>query len=139
MGTLREVRESKGLSQTDLAKLVKIKQAEISLLESGKHFPQLSTRRQIESITGRVDWLTAGPLPKKRNRKQKTVAEIEEEFISCMDSVDGLELDEKLNLLYQIIDYIVKYTNTVSEAKFFDDTKWDLILSKLRNWKGVKN
>ena len=71
MKLLKEAREAKGLTQTELAELVeanglKLKQNQISALELGKRFPRPATRKGIEDVLGvEIDWVTTrmqGPI-----------------------------------------------------------------------------
>ena len=49
---LAKLRERRGLSQTDLARLTGIKQPQIARLESGAHFPAFSTLRRLLGVLG---------------------------------------------------------------------------------------
>ena len=53
---LAKLREQRGLSQTDLAKLTGMKQPQIARLESGAHFPALGTlRRLLGALGGKLE------------------------------------------------------------------------------------
>lgn len=50
--TLKESRENKGLSQTELANLVGLKQTTISQYESGSRRPNLITAKKLSEVLG---------------------------------------------------------------------------------------
>ncbi len=56
---LAKLREQRGLSQTDLAKLTGMKQPQIARLESGAHLPALSTLLRLLGVLGGKLELTA--------------------------------------------------------------------------------
>ena len=54
---MREIRQLKGIYQTDLARMVGINQPLISLIENGEVMPTLQDRYKIELALGMpVDW-----------------------------------------------------------------------------------
>lgn len=56
---LGKLRERRGLSQTDLAKLTGMKQPQIARLESGAHFPAFPTLQKLLGVLGGKLELTA--------------------------------------------------------------------------------
>jgi ribosome-binding protein aMBF1 (putative translation factor) len=56
---LANLRERRGLSQTELAKLTGMKQPQIARLESGAYFPSLSTLQKLLDVLGGKMELTA--------------------------------------------------------------------------------
>ncbi|MGN6216802.1 MAG: helix-turn-helix domain-containing protein [Solirubrobacterales bacterium] len=58
---LREVRETRGMTQTELALMTELHRTQISLLERGKRMPRLDTLVKLTSVLGcSVDELTEG-------------------------------------------------------------------------------
>jgi len=56
---LAKLRERRGLSQTELAKLTGMKQPQIARLESGAHFPAFATLQKLLGVLGEKLELTA--------------------------------------------------------------------------------
>jgi transcriptional regulator with XRE-family HTH domain len=56
---LAKLRERRGLSQTELAKLTGMKQPQIARLESGVHFPAFTTLQKLLGVLGGKLELTA--------------------------------------------------------------------------------
>ncbi|MBI5314738.1 MAG: helix-turn-helix transcriptional regulator [Nitrospirae bacterium] len=56
---LAKLRERRGLSQTELAKLTGMKQPQIARLESGAHFPAFATLQKLLGVLGGKLELTA--------------------------------------------------------------------------------
>jgi transcriptional regulator with XRE-family HTH domain len=56
---LAKLRERRGLSQTELAKLTGMKQPQIARLESGAHFPAFTTLQKLLGVLGGKLELTA--------------------------------------------------------------------------------
>lgn len=56
---LKQARAEKRVTQAELAKKANISQTQLSFIESGRSIPRISTRRSIESILGRIDWVDA--------------------------------------------------------------------------------
>lgn len=56
---LAKLREHRGLSQTELAKLIGMKQPQIARLESGAYFPSFSTLQKLLGVLGGKMELTA--------------------------------------------------------------------------------
>ena len=53
----KQARELSGFSQNELARKVEMTPVTIHLIETGKVLPRHSTRRRIEGVLGKVDWL----------------------------------------------------------------------------------
>ena len=49
---LAKLRERRGLSQTEVARLTGMKQPQIARLESGAYFPQMGTLRKLLGVLG---------------------------------------------------------------------------------------
>lgn len=67
MKTLREIRVEKGWTQEEMGALLGMHRVLISRIENGKELPYKTTKKMIENIIGRVDWIgTAQNLPKRQ-------------------------------------------------------------------------
>lgn len=51
-GRLRELREARGLSQSQLAQLVGVDQSDLSHIEAGRHDPRLDTALKLARALG---------------------------------------------------------------------------------------
>jgi transcriptional regulator with XRE-family HTH domain len=58
MRSLNEARKIKNLTQINLSKLTGIDQGNLSNIEHGKYTPNIKTREKIESVLGRIDWIS---------------------------------------------------------------------------------
>jgi transcriptional regulator with XRE-family HTH domain len=68
---IRELREAKGLSQTQLAEMIETKQPSIARIESGRALPRLDVLQRIATALGMrltIDFVKV-PVPRRRKAK----------------------------------------------------------------------
>ena len=71
---IRELREAKGLSQTQLAELIETKQPSIARIESGRALPRLEVLQRIASALGMRLTIDFEKVPTPRRKRAKAAA-----------------------------------------------------------------
>lgn len=112
---IRELRENKGLSQIELAKIVKMANTTISQWESGKRTPDSDSLLKLSGFFGvSVDYLlgnTDSPAPTKPRELPQTVAPY------LPEGFDELPPEAKEEI-FAIIDYVMtKYGKKDGDKK----------------------
>jgi transcriptional regulator with XRE-family HTH domain len=74
---LTRVRVSAGLTQAQLAKRMKAKQAAIARVESGRHLPSLATLRDYAAATGQYLEVSFKSIRPQRRRRSNTPPAVE--------------------------------------------------------------
>ncbi len=71
---VRELREAKGLSQTQLAEMIETKQPSIARIESGRALPRLEVLQRIAAALGMRLTIDFVKVPAPRRRRTKAAA-----------------------------------------------------------------
>lgn len=99
---LKRARKMRGLTQTDLSKIVDVNANYIYLIESGRNEPGKKTIRDIcKALNVREEWVLSGVEPMELPPEDETAAYVSE------------LLDNDENPLYDIIKAIMKTYNGV--------------------------
>lgn len=102
---LREAREVKGLSQTDLAKLAQFQPSAISHFETGRRSPSFDNlRRLADALSVTIDYLlgraeeprSSGPLVEKLFRDIGRISEDDKRMLGEMAAILARKNEERL-------------------------------------------
>jgi predicted transcriptional regulator len=104
MNSLKQTRKAKGLTQRDLSERTGIVQSHISEIETGTFKANLSTRRKIEAVLGKVDWLETTVIRYCNNNSHYKAEQLVYKLIettSLMDDVQKADINRLIHKYFK--------------------------------------
>jgi transcriptional regulator with XRE-family HTH domain len=106
---IRTIRKEKKLSQEQLAKLSGLTSVTISLIETGKVFPNTQTRKKLERALGqRINWMNGKG---KVKAKGQTFSELEERLRKVLYDINVLPDKDRKAFLSTVRTYLSEIQN----------------------------
>lgn len=117
MKSLRQTRLDKGLTQQELTSLIgtrnntTVSLSVLSYIERGINVPDHATRRRIEAVLGRINWLDVPRIPTEARRDTEW-DETERDFRGLVRMIAGLPQEQQLPFLRTAIRHLQQFSAT---------------------------
>lgn len=110
---MKQLRQQKGLSQTELAELTGLSQVAISLIEQGKTKPRKASKQKIEKVLGPVDW----PVIYKEPVGEMSAWDAGEKKVRKVlhDAIMSCQRSERRQFIERIQSYLDQYKEEYSK------------------------
>jgi len=126
MSTLKQARQLHGLTQVGLAEEAGVSQPIISYLEVGRRLPKPKTKKAIENILGKIDWIETrmqGPISTGFGEDEAPEERVIRAIYSYVKSGQHAEQKDRFKFIKQFIKRFEKALNDEQKAHDQKSTK----------------
>jgi len=107
MKSLRQIRREKNLTLNDIAELIGVTRANVSLYERGIVSPQLSTRQRLEQFFGEpLNWIDTPAIDDRPREEPCSWNDTEREFRYFLHMVASLKVKQRRDFINAVIRHL---------------------------------